>query len=103
MVNVIQLFPGYFNVRSHSGNGSYPVVNSSPDCTGSWSCECVGYRWRGKCSHIEDAKDFLASILVTKIRILEAKTVKPFFEALAKDLDRDSKIIRPTGAFSEAD
>lgn len=56
MVNVIQRYPGYFNVRSHSGNGSYPVVNSSPDCTGSWSCECLGYHWRGRCRHIEEVK-----------------------------------------------
>jgi hypothetical protein len=58
---VLWLYPGYANVRSEKGHGSYVVMNSSPDLTGKWSCSCPHYQYRmaaidGQCKHIIKAR-----------------------------------------------
>jgi hypothetical protein len=58
---VLWLYPGYANVRSEKGHGSYVVMNSSPDLTGKWSCSCPDYQYRmaavdGQCKHIIKAR-----------------------------------------------
>lgn len=57
--DVLRVLPGYFNVRSQSGKGAYVVVNSAPDCSGTWCCSCNDYMYRGvECKHILKMREF---------------------------------------------
>jgi hypothetical protein len=54
--SAIQLYPGYWNVRSQRGPGSYVVTRSGPD-SGTYSCTCPDYTHRQgpaglDCKHI---------------------------------------------------
>lgn len=46
--------PEEFKVKSNSDPNKSYIVKKHPD--GSWTCDCPGYGYRRKCSHIEKMK-----------------------------------------------
>jgi hypothetical protein len=72
--SVLQIYPGYFNVHSQSGGGSYVVVNSAPDCSGKWSCSCPDFQYRQgpaelDCKHIIKTKRTLDTVVKARMNI----------------------------------
>ena len=50
---VVQLYPGYWHVRSQRGKGVYVVTRTGPS-SGPYSCTCPDYTYRGgECKHIK--------------------------------------------------
>ena len=72
--SVLQIYPGYFNVHSQSGGGSYVVVNSAPDCSGKWSCSCPDFQYRQgpaelDCKHIIKTKRTVDTVVKARMNI----------------------------------
>lgn len=52
-----------FDIRSSSGNGSYPVTVVHPGGHGSEMCRCRGYRSHGHCKHARRVDDWLIAVI----------------------------------------
>lgn len=83
--DIKEVAPDFYEVKSQSRKD----LKHEVDLRGKGSCTCEDWTLRQvECIHLKKVR-------VTKrneVRVLEAGTVKPFMEALAKDLERDAKL-----------
>ena len=75
--SAIQLYPGYWNVRSQRGPGSYVVTRSGPD-SGTYSCTCPDYTHRQgpaelDCKHIIKIKNLESEPTRTPDTVVKAR------------------------------